>query len=103
MLQAQIDIIDEAGHTEDSVTILGRGQVSLGFRNGSYLHSDEAQPDLAVISHDGARVLVQVKAANMLRRDNQLLAIGSVPVTTAPAFVVFIAALRRYVREANPC
>jgi len=25
MLQAQIDIVDEAGHTEESVTILGSG------------------------------------------------------------------------------
>jgi len=78
MLQAQIDIVDEAGHTEESVTIVGSGRVSLGARQtGGYLHADEAAPDLAVIAQDGGRVSIEVKAANALQRDNAFLATGS--------------------------
>jgi hypothetical protein len=79
MLQAQIDIIDEAGHTEESMTILGSGQVSLGARQtGGYLHADEAATDLAVIVQEDARVSINVKVANALECDSAFLAPGSV-------------------------
>lgn len=74
MLQAQIEIVDEAGHTEESVTILGSGWVSLGMREtGGYLHADEAAPDLAVIAQDGTRVSIQVKVPNALQHDDAFL------------------------------
>lgn len=100
MLQAQIDIVDEAGHTEESVTILGSGRVSLGTRDtGGYLHADEAAPDLAVIAQNGAHVSIEVKAANSLQRDNNLMATGSFTLSFAQhALVAFILQLRRYVK-----
>src|SRR5882762_7931483 len=99
MLQAQIDIIDEAGHPEESVTIVGSGRVSLGRREtGGYLHADEAAPDIAVISHDGLRVLIEVKVANALQRDNGFLATGSFDLGPArDATVAFIEPFHRYV------
>jgi hypothetical protein len=100
MLQAQIDIVDEAGHTEESVTILGSGRVSLGTRQtGGYLHADEAAPDLAVIVHDGERISIDVKVANSLQRDNAFIAKGSFLFSfVQPAVVAFILQLRRYVK-----
>ncbi len=100
MLQAQIEILDEAGHTEESVTLLGSARVSLGIRpSGGYLHVDEAAPDLAVIVHDGERVSIEVKAANSLQRDNAFLATGAFKVSFAQhALVAFILQLRRYVK-----
>jgi hypothetical protein len=97
MLQAQIDIVDEAGHTEESVTILGSGRVSLGTRQtGGYLHADEAAPDLAVIVHDGERISIDVKVANSLQRDNAFIAKGSFLFSfVQPAVVAFILQLRR--------
>ncbi|TMQ09137.1 MAG: hypothetical protein E6J90_38620 [Deltaproteobacteria bacterium] len=99
MLQAQIDIIDEAGHPEESVTIVGSGRVSLGRREtGGYLHVDEAAPDIAVISHDGRRLLIEVKVANALQRDNDFLAAGSLDLSLArDATVAFIEQFGRYV------
>ena len=100
VLQAQIEIIDELERTEDSVTIVGSGQVSLGMRNGSYLHvneaglADDGGVDLALISHSGSQILVQVKAANALRQDNQYLALG--PVNVAEAW--FVAVIERFQR-----
>jgi len=100
MLQAQIDIVDEAGDTEESVTILGSGRISLGTRQtGGYLHADEAPPDLAVIVQDGARVSIEVKVANALQQDNVFIARGSFDLAPAqPATVAFIEQLRRYVK-----
>jgi hypothetical protein len=100
MLQAQIDIVDEAGHTEESVTILGSGRISLGTRQtGGYLHADEAAPDLAVIIQDGARVSIEVKVANALQRDNVFMARGFLDLGPAQAgTVAFIEQVRRYVK-----
>jgi hypothetical protein len=100
MLQAQIDIVDEAGHTEESVTIVGAGRVSLGTRQtGGYLHADEAAPDFAVITQDGERVSIDVKVANSLQRDNTFIAKGAFNLSFAPhALVAFVLQLRRYVR-----
>jgi len=100
MLQAQIDIVDEAGHTEESVTIVGSGRVSLGTRaSGGYLHADEAAPDLAVIAQDGTRVSIEVKAENALQHDDAYIATGSFDLTPAQSVTVaFIERLRRYVR-----
>jgi hypothetical protein len=100
MLQAQIDIVDEAGDTEETVTILGSGRVSLGTRQtGGYLHADEAAPDLAVIAQDGGRVSIEVKAANSLQRDNTFIATGSFNLSFSQhALVAFILQLRRYVK-----
>src|SRR5882724_7162471 len=100
MLQAQIDIVDEAGHTEESVTILGSGRVSLGARpTGGYLHADEAAPDLAVIAQDGERVWIQVKVANALQRDNTFIATGAFDFSLAqPALIAFVLHLRRFIK-----
>jgi hypothetical protein len=100
MLQAQIDIVDEAGHTEETVTILGAGRVSLGTRQtGGYLHADEAAPDLAVIVHDGAGVSIEVKVANALQRDNSFIALGHLDLAaTHNSLVAFIEQLRRYIK-----
>jgi hypothetical protein len=81
MLQAQIDIVDEAGHTEESVTIVGSGRVSLGQRpTGGYLHADEADTDLAVIVLD-LMLSINVKIKNALRLDTGLLAQGPLDLT----------------------
>ena len=62
MLQAQIEIVDETGHTEDSVTIVGSGRVSIGRRGtGALLHADEAEADYAVIEKSDEQVCIQVK------------------------------------------
>jgi hypothetical protein len=100
MLQAQIDIIDETGHTEESVTIVGSGRVWLGMRDtGGYLHADEAAPDLAVICQEGTRVSIEVKVANALQRDNALVGIGSFELAPArDATIAFVEQLHRYVR-----
>jgi hypothetical protein len=100
MLQAQIDIVDEAGHTEESVTILGSGQVSLGTREtGGYLHADEAAPDLAVITQDGTSVSIDVKVANALQRDNVFIARGSFDLGPANQTTIsFVEHIRRYVK-----
>jgi hypothetical protein len=100
MLQAQIDIIDEAGRTEESVTIVGSGRISLGTRaTGGHLHVDEAAPDLAMIAQDGARVSIEVKVANALQRDNAFIATGSLDLgQPGNATVAFVERLRRYVR-----
>lgn len=100
MLQAQIEIVDEAGQTEESVTILGAGRVSLGTRQtGGYLHADEAAPDLAVITQDGERVSIEVKVANSLQRDNTFIAKGSFNLSFAQhPLVAFILQLHRYVK-----
>jgi hypothetical protein len=100
MLQAQIEIVDEDGQTEESVTILGSGRVSLGTRQtGGYLHADEAAPDLAVITQDGGRVSIEVKVANSLQRDNVFIAFGSIDVALAQkAFVAFIERSRRFIK-----
>ena len=100
MLQAQIDIVDEAGHTEESVTILGSGRVSLGARQtGGYLHVDEAAPDLAVIVQDGSRVSLEVKVANALQRDNSFIALGHLDLATVRNnLLAFIEQSRRYLR-----
>jgi hypothetical protein len=100
MLQAQIDIVDEAGQTEESVTILGPGRVSLGMRpSGGYLHVDEAAPDLAVITQDGGLLSIDVKVAGSLQRDNNFIAKGSLSLSFAPhALVAYILQLRRYVK-----
>lgn len=100
MLQAQIDIVDEAGQTEESVTILGSGRVSLGTRQtGGYLHADEAAPDIAVIAHDGKRVLIQVKRANSLQRDHVFLAEGPSDLAALKDILLaFIEPFQRYVR-----
>jgi hypothetical protein len=100
MLQAQIDIVDEAGHTEESITILGTGRVSLGIRpRGGYLHADEAAPDLAVIVHDGVQLSIEVKVANSLQRDNSFIGLGRLDLaTTRNNMVVFIEQLHRYVK-----
>jgi hypothetical protein len=100
MLQAQIDIVDEAGHTEESMTILGSGRISLGTRQtGGYLHADEAATDLAVIVQDGARVSIDVKAEHALQRDSAFLALGSLVLASAQhAMVAFIEQARRYVK-----
>ncbi len=100
MLQAQIEIVDEAGHTEESATILGSGRVSLGTRQtGGYLHADEAAPDLAVIVQEGARVSIEVKVANALQRDSAFIALGSLDLASVRnTTVAFIEQLRRYVK-----
>jgi hypothetical protein len=100
MLQAQIDIVDETGHTEESITILGTGRVSLGIRpRGGYLHADEAAPDLAVIVHDGVQLSIEVKVANSLQRDNSFIGLGRLDLaTTRDNTVVFIEQLHRYVK-----
>jgi hypothetical protein len=100
MLQAQIEIVDEAGHTEESMTILGSGRVSLGTRQtGGYLHADEAAPDLAVIYHDGTHVSIEVKVANALQRDGSFIGLGRLELAAARKGVVaFIEQLRRYVK-----
>jgi len=99
MLQAQIDIVDEAGQTEESVTILGSGRVSLGTREtGGYLHADEAGVDLAVITQDGERLLIQVKAPNSLQRDNTFIAKGSFNLSFEHALVAFILQHGRYLK-----
>jgi hypothetical protein len=100
MLQAQIDIVDEAGHTEESVTILGSGRVSLGTRDtGGYLHADEAATDLAVIIQDGARVSIDVKAEKALQRDSAFLALGSFVLASAQQVIIaFIEQARRYIQ-----
>ncbi len=100
MLQAQIDIVDEAGHTEESMTILGSGRVSLGTRQtGGYLHADEAATDLAVIVQDGARVSIDVKVANALQRDNGFITQGALDLAPMRnTTVAFIEQLRRYVK-----
>lgn len=99
MLQAQIDIIDEAGHTEESVTIVGSGRVSLGTRDpGGYLHADEAASDLAVICQEGTRVSIEVKVANALQRDNTFVGIGSFDLSPARDAIAFVKQLHRYVR-----
>ena len=103
MLQAQIDIVDEAGHTEESVTIVGSGQVSLGTRQaGGYLHANEAEPDFAVIAKDGDRLWIEVKQPNALRRDTGFLATGSLEVaSSSDATLAFIAELQRYLKIAR--
>ena len=100
MLQAQIEIVDEAGHTEESVTIVGSGRVSLGTSpEGGYLHADEAATDLAVIAHDGERVSIDVKVENALQRDSAFITRGSVDLaSTQHPMVAFIEQARRYVR-----
>jgi hypothetical protein len=92
MLQAQIEIVDEAGQTEESVTIIGSGRVSLGTRQtGGYLHADEAANDIAVIVQDGARVSIDVKVEDALQGDSDVIALGSLEVASAQrAFSAFI-------------
>jgi hypothetical protein len=100
MLQAQIEIVDEGGRTEDSVTIVGSGEVSLRMHNGSYLHVDiaglvkDSTSELAVISHSGSEITVQVKAGNALRQGGRYLAPGAVDV----AEVWFVAEIERFRR-----
>jgi len=100
MLQAQIEILDEAGHTKESVTIVGSGRVSLGARQaGGYLHANEAATDLAVIIQEGSRVSIEVKVANALQRDAGPIAPGPFEVGSAKqALVAFIEQIRRYVK-----
>jgi hypothetical protein len=100
MLQAQIEILDEAGHTEESMTILGSGRVSVGTRQtGGYLHADEAATDLAVIVQDGPRVSIDVKVANALQRDNGFITQGSLDLAPMRnTAIAFIEQLRRYVK-----
>src|SRR5262249_54003941 len=100
MLQAQIDIVDEAGHTEESVTIVGSGRVSVGTRQtGGYLHADEAATDLAVIIQEGSRLSIDGKVANALQRDAGPIAPGPFEVASAQqALVAFIEQVRRYVK-----
>jgi len=100
MLQAQIEIVDEAGRTEESMTILGSGRVSLGARQtGGYLHADEAATDLVVIIQEDARVSINVKVANAIECDSAFIAPGSVHhVSTHHAMVAFIEQARRYVK-----
>lgn len=93
MLQAQIDIVDEAGHVEESMLIVGSGRVSIGTRpTGGYLHTDEAETDLIVVTRDGMQTLIQVKTGP---------ASAPVPLfvedgTTLRKHVSFIEALRRH-------
>jgi hypothetical protein len=103
VLQAQIDILDEAGRPQESMTILGTGRVSLGKRQtGRYLHADEAEPDLVVIMQDGTRLLIEVKASNALQRDDIFVAEGSFEVEPIHgeflAFLVFLEATRHRLR-----
>jgi hypothetical protein len=88
MLQAQIEIVDEAGRVEDAVTIVGSGQVSVGMRDGSYLHADEAAPDLAVIQHTGSQVLIVVKCTDTLRQDDRYLARGAIDILRPTLLIV---------------
>jgi hypothetical protein len=98
VLQAQIDILDEAGRPKESMTILGSGRVSLGKRQtGRYLHVDEAAPDLVVIRQDGTRVSIEVKASNVLQRDDVFVAKGSFELEPAHGeFLAFLEATRGY-------
>jgi hypothetical protein len=93
MLQAQIDIIDEAGHPEESVTIVGSGRVSLGTRaTGGHLHTDEAETDLAVIVHDGTSVSIDVKQQNA---HQPAMHVKLEPGAARRDYEMFIAAVRR--------
>ncbi|HET7501772.1 MAG TPA: hypothetical protein VFK02_12230 [Kofleriaceae bacterium] len=100
MLQARIDIVDETGHTEESVTILGSGRISVGPRpNGGYLHADEAGVDCAVVTQEGARLLIQVKSPNALQRDNAFIPCGELDLGPAQnTAIAFIQQLRRYLK-----
>jgi hypothetical protein len=100
MLQAQIDIVDEAGHTEESVTLVGPGRIALGTRQaGGYLHATEAPRDLAVITQLGNRISIEVKVANALQRDSGFIPPGSLELAPSQnATVAFIEQLRRYVK-----
>jgi hypothetical protein len=65
MLQAQIEIVDESGRTEESARILGSGRVSIGKRTtGGLLHVDEAESDYGSVVKDGAEVVVQLKSGS---------------------------------------
>jgi hypothetical protein len=95
MLQAQIDIVDESGHTEESATILGSGRVSIGKRaTGGLLHADEAELDFVAVTQDGAEVVIQVKAAPNQNQGDTRIALGS----AKKAFELFIEAVDRRVK-----
>lgn len=104
MLQAQIDIIDQAGHIEESATILGSGRVSVGTRlTGGYLHADEGSPDVVVVAQDGSRVWFEVKAANSLQLGEFFVGAGNHDITAsatggANPIVAFIKELGRYLQ-----
>lgn len=96
MLQAQIDIVDEAGHTEESMTILGSGRVSLGAREtGGYLHADEIETDLAVIVQDGTSVSIDVKEQNAHQPGAHIKLELVEPGAAPRQHVMFIETLRR--------
>jgi hypothetical protein len=99
MLLAQIEIVDETGHIEESMTIIGSGRVSLGRRQtGGYLHVDEIATDLAVIVQGGGRVSIEVKVENSLQHEATFVARGSLDLASAQnERLGFVEQVRRYV------
>lgn len=98
LAQALIEIVDESGTTEDSVMIMGPGEISLGARDGTYLHVDRASPDIAVILQTGDQLSIQIKLDDAIRQDEDFLAIGPIVVPGNTEFIGFIQKLQRFVR-----
>jgi hypothetical protein len=97
LTEAQIEIVDEAGHVEDRVRIVGTGEVALATRGTSRLQlpsDDPAEVDAIIALRDGM-VTVEVKRQQVLRVDDTFLPVGK-PRDVQRQLVALIAAVRRH-------
>ena len=75
LTEAQIELLDEAGHVEDRVRIVGAGEVTLATRGEPRLQVTAGEPaDVdAVIALRGGVVTIEVKKHRVLRVNDELL------------------------------
>ena len=97
LTEAQIEIVDEAGHVEDRVRIVGTGEVALATKDRAWLQLPSEDPtdvDAIIALRDGF-VVVEAKKPRALRVDEDFLPIAQ-PRGVPDGLVALIAAVNRH-------
>jgi hypothetical protein len=99
LTEAQIEIVDEAGHVEDRVRIVGAGEIALATKDRARLQSTSEDPaDVdAIIALRGGSVTVEAKKPRALRVDDEFLPMAQ-PRFVPQGLNALIAAVRRTLR-----
>jgi hypothetical protein len=97
LTEAQIEIVDDAGHVEDRVRIVGTGEVALATKGTSRLQMTSDDPtdvDAVITLRDGA-VTIEAKKHQALHVDGVFLPMEK-PRQVQQQLIAFIAAVKRH-------
>lgn len=99
LTEAQIEIVDETGHVEDRVRIVGTGEIALATKDRAWfqLTSDDPADVDAIIALHGGSVTVEARKPKALRVDDAFLPMAQ-PRGVPRVLVALIAAVKRTLR-----